>query len=59
MWFRIKLFFSNLKARWQRFIRGYADEDVWSIDWWFLHNVPRMLDDLANDTMGIPRFNIS
>lgn len=48
----------TLKSKIQRFIRGYADEDVWQMDYWFINIVPKMLRQLRDKGMGYPsKFN--
>ena len=44
----------NLKSKIQRFIRGYADEDVWQMDYWFINIIPKMLRQLRDKGMGYP-----
>ena len=44
----------TLKSKIQRFIRGYSDEDVWAMDYWFLEIVPKMLRQLRDNSMGRP-----
>ena len=43
-----------LRARWQRFKRGYSYGDVWDIDYWFMRTVKPMLIHLRDHGMGIP-----
>lgn len=58
MLWRIKNFFvygfDSLRARWQRFIRGYSYGDVWDMDFWFMRNVKPMLIHLRDHGIGIP-----
>ena len=51
-----KLFYDVdcLRARWQRFKRGYSYGDVWDIDCWFMRTVKPMLIHLRDDGCGIP-----
>ena len=49
-WFQ-QLFY-NLKHARQRIVRGYADDDVFCFFEWFLHVIPSMLQDLADDNYG-------
>lgn len=44
----------DLKYRIQRFKRGYADVDLFSIDCWFLEIMPRMLDEFNDVSFGYP-----
>ena len=43
----------KLKSKIQRFIRGYADEDVWQMDYWFINIIPKMLRQLRDKGMGL------
>lgn len=51
-----KLFYDVdcLRARCQRFKRGYSYGDVWDIDCWFMRTVKPMLIHLRDHGMGIP-----
>ena len=51
-----KLFYNVdcLRARWQRFKRGYSYGDVWDIDCWFMRTVKPMLIHLRDNGHGIP-----
>ena len=44
----------NLKYRCQRFIRGYADEDIWNIDSWFLESMKKILPEYLKRNNGHP-----
>ena len=44
----------NIKAAWQRAIRGYADRDTWSLDNWLLQVLPAALNHLAKHSHGWP-----
>ena len=44
----------SLKARCQRFKRGYSYGDVWDMDFWFLRTVKPMLIHLRDYGIGIP-----
>jgi hypothetical protein len=44
----------SLRARIQRFKRGYSYGDVWDMDFWFMRNVKPMLIHLRDHGMGIP-----
>lgn len=44
----------SLRARFQRFKRGYSYGDVWDMDFWFMRNVKPMLIHLRDHGMGIP-----
>lgn len=43
-----------LRARWQRFKRGYSYGDVWDMDFWFMRTVKPMLSHLRDHGIGIP-----
>lgn len=51
-----KLFYDIdcLRARCQRFKRGYSYGDVWDIDCWFMRTVKPMLIHLRDHGYGIP-----
>lgn len=44
----------QLKWRCQRFLRGWADEDAWDIDWWFIKTLSPMLKKFKEDNDGNP-----
>ena len=44
----------SLKYRCQRFIRGYADEDIWNIDSWFLESMKKILPEYLKRNNGHP-----
>lgn len=44
----------NKKCARQRKTKGYCYRDVWEIDTWFLHIMPRMIEDLKNHHWGWP-----
>ena len=44
----------SLKARIQRFKRGYSYGDVWDMDFWFVRTVKPMLIHLRDHGIGIP-----
>ena len=46
-WKWIEDLFYNIKAAYQRAVRGYADRDLFSWDSWFLTIAPAMLLDIA------------
>jgi hypothetical protein len=58
LYYRIKNFFvygwDSLRARCQRFKRGYAYGDVWDMDFWFIRTVKPMLIHLRDYGIGIP-----
>lgn len=51
-----KLFygFDSIRARCQRFKRGYSYGDVWDMDCWFMRNVKPMLIHLRDYGIGVP-----
>lgn len=44
----------SLKARIQRFKRGYSYGDVWDMDFWFMRTAKPMLIHLRDHGIGIP-----
>ena len=44
----------SLKARCQRFKRGYSYGDIWDMDYWFMRTVKPMLIHLRDHGIGIP-----
>ena len=44
----------KLKWRCQRFIRGWADEDTWDIDWWFIKTLSPILKKFKEDNDSNP-----
>lgn len=54
MFEKIKIRFYRLKARWQRFKRGYADVDVWDFNYWFLQTIPEMIKQIKDKGVGYP-----
>lgn len=44
----------SLRARIQRFKRGYSYGDVWDMDFWFMRTVKPMLIHLRDHGLGIP-----
>lgn len=44
----------NLKYRCQRFVRGYADEDIWNVDNWFLESMRKILPEYLKRSNGHP-----
>lgn len=47
---------NKIKKAIQRAKKGYCDEDLWDIGYWFLNTVPKMLDEFANQTIGFPGY---
>ena len=60
MWifYRVKDFFKYLprKIKWfyQRGKRGYSDNDVWDLDYWFLNVIVPMLKQLNKSNISYP-----
>ena len=58
LYYRIKntisYFWYNLRARYQRFKRGWAYGDVWNMFDWFMTTVKPMLIHLRDHGIGIP-----
>jgi hypothetical protein len=46
--------FDSLRARWQRFKRGYSYGDVWDMDVWFKRTIKPMLIHLRDYGIGVP-----
>lgn len=44
----------SLRARIQRFKRGYSYGDVWDMDFWFMRTVKPMLTHLRDHGIGVP-----
>ncbi|MBP5462000.1 MAG: hypothetical protein J6Y20_07745 [Lachnospiraceae bacterium] len=44
----------NLKMRVQRFLRGYSQNDVWNMYYWFIDNARPMLMTLLREHHGYP-----
>jgi hypothetical protein len=51
---KIKEFPQDIKHFSQRAKKGYSYRDVWSIDYWFMEIMPKMLTDLKNNKRGCP-----
>lgn len=60
MWifYRIKDFIRDIprNIKWfiQRGIRGYSDQDIWGIDYWFIKTIIPMLKQLKETKHGYP-----
>lgn len=52
--YKIKSIKNKIKMVYQREKRGYADQDVWNIDCWFLDIMPKMLKQLKETSHGYP-----
>ena len=53
-WKWIKEVGYNIRAAWQRMVRGWTYTDVWNMDTWFLHTIPPMLRYLAEHGCSYP-----
>lgn len=42
----------EIKYAFQRMKKGYCDRDLWSIDYWFLEQIPKMLKQFNKNRMG-------
>ena len=45
---------NNIKYAFQRTKKGYCDQDLFSIDAWFIELFPKMLGEFAEFTIGCP-----
>jgi hypothetical protein len=55
MFRKAKDFFREIKYALQRMKKGYCDQDLFSIDHWFLNIMPKMLEEFSKDLIGNPR----
>ena len=53
----IRQFVDDIRYSWQRIRYGYCEHNIWSIDYWFLDIMPRMLEDLKATRHGSPVVN--
>ena len=51
---KIKDFPRDLKHLYQRAKKGYSYRDLWSIDYWFMEIMPKMLTDFKKNLHGCP-----
>ena len=51
---KIKDFPRDLKHLYQRAKKGYSYRDLWSIDYWFMKIMPKMLTDFKKNLHGCP-----
>lgn len=51
---KIKYLKSDIKYWFQRGKQGYCNEDLYSIDAWFIRIFPKMLDNFFERTIGVP-----
>ena len=54
IFYKIKEFPQDVKHVYQRARKGYSYRDVWSIDYWFMEIMPKMLEDLKKSKHGCP-----
>lgn len=52
--YKIKSLYWDLRARCQRFMRGYSYGDVWNMDDWFIRTLKPMLTHLRDYGCGVP-----
>lgn len=52
--YKIKSIYWDLRARCQRFMRGYSYGDVWNMDDWFIRTLKPMLTHLRDYGCGVP-----
>jgi len=51
---KIKEFPRKVKHCYQRAKRGYSYQDLWSIEYWFMETMPKMLQDFKKNLHGCP-----
>jgi hypothetical protein len=51
---KIKDFPHDIKHWYQRATKGYSYRDLWSIDYWFMDKMPKMLLDFKKNLHGCP-----
>ena len=51
---KIKEFPQDVKHIYQRARKGYSYRDLWSIDYWFMEIMPKMLTDFKKNLHGCP-----
>lgn len=54
LFYKIKYAWDNFRRRLQRFKRGWAYSDVWSMDYWFMTTLKPMLVHLRKHHYGVP-----
>lgn len=50
----IPQFFRNIKYAWQRATKGYCDQDLWSLDWYYANMFSASLKEMAESSYGYP-----
>ena len=46
--------FRKLKWKFQKMKKGYCDQDIWGMDYWFFEQFPKMLRELRETKHGVP-----
>lgn len=54
MFWKIREKLNELKMQKQRAKKGFCVEDTWSVDYWFLNTVPKILTELNKNRTGYP-----
>lgn len=54
MFRKLKNFFDERKYKKERSKKGYGYKDIWSIDYWFINIMPRMLQEFKDNLHGFP-----
>ena len=54
LYYKFRMFWYNVRARCQRFKRGWAYRDVWNMNDWFKNTIRPMLIYLADNHVGVP-----
>ena len=54
IFYKIKEFPSDIRHVYQRAKKGYSYRDLWSIDYWFMEMMPKMLTDYKKNLHGCP-----
>ncbi|MCL2738756.1 MAG: hypothetical protein FWE30_04845 [Bacteroidales bacterium] len=54
IFYKIKEFPQDVKHIYQRARKGYSYRDLWSIDYWFMEIMPKMLTDFKKNLHGCP-----
>ncbi|MCL2649488.1 MAG: hypothetical protein FWD60_00495 [Candidatus Azobacteroides sp.] len=54
IFYKIKEFPRDVKHIYQRARKGYSYRDLWSIDYWFMEIMPKMLTDFKKNLHGCP-----
>ena len=54
LYYKFRMFWYNVRARCQRFKRGWAYRDVWNMNDWFRNTIRPMFIYLADNHVGVP-----